>query len=48
MKGSGLGLAIVREYVRAHGGSVEVLPSGERPGTDMRVTLPLTATDGAA
>lgn len=37
-KGSGLGLAIVREFVRAHGGRVGVLPAAQ--GAHFRVELP--------
>ena len=40
VKGSGLGLAIAREYVTAHGGSVEVVAS-KGPGAHLRVRLPL-------
>lgn len=36
--GSGLGLSIVREFVLAHGGTVELLPDG--PGAHFRVELP--------
>lgn len=35
--GSGLGLAIVREVVRSHGGSIEILPG---PGCRVQVALP--------
>jgi signal transduction histidine kinase len=38
--GHGLGLAIVREVVRGHGGSVELLPG---PGGVVRVALPIAA-----
>lgn len=37
-KGSGLGLAIVREFVRAHGGRVAVLPASH--GAHFRIELP--------
>ncbi|TFW28723.1 HAMP domain-containing histidine kinase, partial [Massilia arenosa] len=37
-KGNGIGLSIVREYARAHGGSVELLPSVK--GAHFRLTLP--------
>ena len=39
IKGTGLGLSIVREYVLAHGGSVEVIDPGHRGG-HLRVMLP--------
>lgn len=39
VKGTGLGLAIVREYVNAHGGSVEIIVDGN-PGAHLRVILP--------
>jgi two-component system sensor histidine kinase GlrK len=42
VKGSGLGLSIVREYVVAHGGSVEALSAGGARGAHFRVHLPLT------
>jgi two-component system sensor histidine kinase GlrK len=37
-QGSGLGLSIVREFVAAHGGRVELLPSAG--GAHFRVELP--------
>ena len=37
VKGSGLGLAIAREFVQAHGGTIEALGG---PGARFRVTLP--------
>jgi two-component system sensor histidine kinase GlrK len=40
VKGSGLGLAIAREFVVAHGGTIEAL---EGPGGRFRVTLPQVA-----
>ncbi len=39
VSGTGIGLSVVREYVAAHGGSVEVLESTR--GAHMRVKLPL-------
>jgi signal transduction histidine kinase len=36
--GTGLGLAIAAELVRAHGGSIVLLPDG--PGARFRITLP--------
>jgi two-component system sensor histidine kinase GlrK len=41
VKGSGLGLSIVKEYVAAHGGSVEALSAGGARGAHFRVRLPL-------
>lgn len=41
VKGSGLGLSIVREYVMAHGGSVEVVDAPGARGAHLRVRLPL-------
>lgn len=38
--GSGLGLSIVREYLHAHGGTIEVVNDG-RPGAHLRACLPL-------
>ncbi|MCW8874483.1 MAG: HAMP domain-containing histidine kinase, partial [Gammaproteobacteria bacterium] len=39
IRGTGLGLSIAREYVQAHGGHIEVVPSAG-PGACLRVTLP--------
>ncbi len=44
--GTGVGLSVVKEYVFAHGGSVEVVDS--RQGAHLRVRLPLTRTDEGA
>jgi len=41
VKGSGLGLAIAREFVLAHGGTIEAL---EGPGGRFRVRLPQVAS----
>jgi len=41
VKGTGLGLSIVREYVVAHGGSVEVVEAPRARGAHLRVRLPL-------
>lgn len=41
VKGSGLGLSIVKEYVAAHGGSVEVVAEPGARGAHLRVQLPL-------
>ena len=38
VRGTGIGLSIVREYVQAHGGSVNLLPDG--PGAHFRIELP--------
>jgi two-component system sensor histidine kinase GlrK len=38
VRGTGIGLSIVREYVQAHGGSVDLLPDG--PGAHFRIELP--------
>src|SRR5262245_44122916 len=47
IKGTGLGLPIVREYVVAHGGSVEVVDAGRRGG-HLRVMLPHKHADESA
>ena len=41
IKGSGLGLSIVKEYVVAHGGSVEALAAIDARGAHFRVRLPV-------
>lgn len=46
VKGTGIGLSVVKEYVAAHGGSVEVVD--ETPGARFRVRLPLAQTEVAA
>jgi two-component system sensor histidine kinase GlrK len=46
VRGTGIGLSVVKEYVFAHGGSVEVVDS--RRGAHMRVRLPMTRTEAAA
>jgi two-component system sensor histidine kinase GlrK len=48
VKGTGIGLSVVREYTQAHGGSVEVVDPGERPGALLRVRLPLARMEAAA
>lgn len=40
VRGTGLGLTIAREYARAHGGELRVLPG--QPGGRLRFTLPLS------
>jgi two-component system sensor histidine kinase GlrK len=47
VKGSGLGLSIVKEYVMAHGGSVEVVPMPGARGAHLRVQLPLTQSEAS-
>jgi two-component system sensor histidine kinase GlrK len=46
VRGTGIGLSVVKEYVFAHGGSVEVLDSPR--GAHFRVRLPLTRTGAEA
>lgn len=46
VRGTGIGLSLVREYVRAHGGQVELV-DGVYPGAHFRLTLPLTANGHA-
>ena len=45
VRGTGIGLSVVKEYVFAHGGSVEVLDS--RRGAHFRVRLPLEQSAAA-
>jgi len=45
VRGTGIGLSVVKEYVFAHGGSVEVLDAPR--GAHFRVQLPLTRTEAA-
>ena len=45
VRGTGIGLSVVKEYVFAHGGSVEVLES--RRGAHFRVRLPLEQSGAA-
>ena len=40
VKGTGVGLSIVRDYVQAHGGSVDIVDAGAT-GTQFRVRLPM-------
>ena len=42
LKGTGIGLSVVREFVEAHGGSVEVV-TGQFPGAHLRIRLPAAA-----
>ncbi len=46
LRGTGIGLSVVKEYVFAHGGSVEVLDAPR--GAHFRVRLPLTRTEAEA
>lgn len=45
VRGTGIGLSVVKEYVFAHGGSVEVVDS--RQGAHFRVRIPLAGVAGA-
>jgi len=47
VKGTGIGLSVVREFVEAHGGTVEVV-YGQFPGAHLRIRLPATAPQKAA
>lgn len=47
VKGTGIGLSVVKEYVSAHGGSVEVVEHGGC-GARLRVRLPLKQAEAAA
>ncbi len=47
LKGTGIGLSVVREFVEAHGGTVEVM-TGQYPGAHLRIRLPSTARQEAA
>jgi len=46
VSGTGIGLSVVKEYVFAHGGSVEVLDS--RQGAHLRIRLPLIRAEATA
>ncbi len=43
VRGTGIGLSVVKEYVFAHGGSVEVVDGGQ--GAHMRIRIPMTRTE---
>jgi two-component system sensor histidine kinase GlrK len=45
VKGTGLGLSIVREYVVAHGGSIDIVPTGSGRGAHVRLRLPLAPAE---
>src|SRR3989344_3840872 len=45
-KGTGLGLYIAQEFVKAHGGRIDVLSEGSGKGSTFSVVLPLKAADG--
>ncbi len=47
VKGTGLGLSIVKEYVAAHGGSVDVVAMDVGRGAHIRVRLPLEPAEAA-
>jgi two-component system sensor histidine kinase GlrK len=42
LKGTGIGLSVVKEFVQAHGGTVEVTESGF-PGAHFRLRLPISS-----
>jgi two-component system sensor histidine kinase GlrK len=46
VRGTGIGLSVVKEYVFAHGGSVEVVDS--RQGAHVRIRIPLIRAEAAA
>jgi two-component system sensor histidine kinase GlrK len=39
LKGTGIGLSVVREFVHAHGGTIEIV-DGQFPGAHLRIRLP--------
>lgn len=43
VRGTGIGLSVVKEYVFAHGGSVEVVDGGQ--GAHLRIRIPMTRTE---
>jgi len=47
LKGTGIGLSVVREFVEAHGGSVEIV-TGQYPGAHLRIRLPATVPEESA
>lgn len=46
LKGTGIGLSVVREFVQAHGGTVQIV-DGEFPGAHLRIRLPMPVPKGA-
>jgi two-component system sensor histidine kinase GlrK len=47
LKGTGIGLSVVREFVEAHGGTVEIM-TGTYPGAHLRIRLPAARRREAA
>ena len=47
LKGTGIGLSVVREFVQAHGGTIEII-DGEFPGAHLRIRLPTITPESAA
>jgi two-component system, NtrC family, sensor histidine kinase GlrK len=47
LKGTGIGLSVVREFVQAHGGTIEIM-DGQFPGAHLRIRLPNVSTKEAA
>ncbi|MEX0733347.1 MAG: HAMP domain-containing sensor histidine kinase [Steroidobacteraceae bacterium] len=47
LKGTGIGLSVVREFVEAHGGTVEIV-TGQFPGAHLRICLPTAARRDSA
>jgi len=46
--GTGLGLAVVRGIISAHRGEVAIESHPPKPGTTVRITLPLSEPEGVA
>lgn len=44
-QGSGLGLYIVREFLAAHGGRLEIIPTNEKGITDVRLLFPTSVPE---
>ena len=40
MAGTGIGLSVVLECIQAHGGSVQLVNTGEFPGAHFRIEIP--------